>query len=240
MLNFEKIKKQQPELNLEDANKILANVFKESEAVPNSVPLEVLKAYSNYRKERFSLQRMIIVIIMALFLMLPLLFVPAVFTIQADMAETGINPVYTLEVQSKMLVKRVTAQIGGHNIPVYEVDTHVYSIEPAINGKMKVTVTLLNNQQTTQYIDVGGADLETPVLISTETRDGLVYLYLSDIGSGVDYENVSAVGLESGEIQPEFIDEGAGCIAFPYPNSTMNVFIPDFAGNELQLVINIR
>ena len=67
---FQKTVEHQPELRLEDARRILRNVFEENNVEPNSVPLEVLTAYSNYRKERFSLQRIIIVIIMVLFLSL--------------------------------------------------------------------------------------------------------------------------------------------------------------------------
>lgn len=239
MVFFNKTMEQQPELKLEDADKILENVFKESNVEPNSVPLEVLTAYSSYRKERFSLQRIVIVIIMVLFLLLPLLFVPVQFTIQANVKETEINPTYTLQVESRMPVKRITAEIDGRNIPVYEVDAQVYSIEPAINGKMKIMVTLINNQQSIQYVDVGNVDLETPVLTSTETKDGMVYLHLSDTGSGIDYANVRATSVEGEIVQPQVLDENEGCIAFPYPNGTLNVYIPDFAENVLQLVISI-
>lgn len=237
---FQKTVEHQPELRLEDAGRILKNVFKENNVEPNSVPLEVLTAYSNYRKERFSLQRMIIVIIMVLFMLLPLLFIPSIFTIQTNTAQSEINPTYTLEVTSRMPVKRITAEINGRNVPVYEMDAHVYSIEPMVNGRMAVTVTLVNNQQSVQYIDVGNVDLEAPVLISTETRDGLVYLYLSDTGLGIDYANVSTISAGGEAVKPQFIDEKVGCIALPYPNETLNVYIPDFAENTLQLVISIE
>lgn len=236
---FQKTVEQQPELKLEDASRILANVFRENNVEPNSVPLEVLTAYSNYRKERFSLQRVVIVIIMTMFLLLPLLFVPSVFTIQPNDGGTEMNPTYTLAVTSRMPVKRITAEIDGRNIPVYEVDAHVYSLEPSINGRMRIEVTLMNNQRSEQYIDVEKVDLESPVLISTETGNGLVYLYLSDTGSGIDYANISAVSIEGTAVQPQFIDEASGCVAFPYPNGTLNVYILDFAENTLQLVINI-
>lgn len=240
MAIFQKTNDQQPQLQLEDASKILENVFKENQVEPNTIPLEVLTAYSNYRKERFSLQRLIIVIIMVLFLMLPLLFVPSTFTIQPNMAPDTTNPTFTLKVTSNMLVKRITAVIDGRNVPIYEQDSHVYSIEPAVNGKMKVTVTLMNNQTATEYVDVQHVDLDAPVILSNTYDDDYVYLYLSDVGSGVDYENIMAVNSAGETIKPVSYEEASGCVTFSYPKDTLNISIPDFAHNKLQLIISLK
>lgn len=241
MAIFKKNKKEQlPQLNIEDASKILENVFRENQMAPNTVPLEVLTAYSNYRRERFSLQRMILLIIMVLFLMLPFLFIPSTFTLKRNVSADAPNPTYTLEVTSKMLVDRVTASIDGRNVPVYEVDSHVYSIEPALNGTMTVTVTLMNRQTCTKTVEVQHVDLETPIVVSNDFRDGQIYLYLSDTGSGVDYENIYATDLSGHIIHPVSYDKASGCVVFSYPEETLNVFIPDYAKNKLQLVISLR
>ena len=241
MAIFQKNKKEQiPQINIEDASKILENVFRENQMAPNTVPLEVLTAYSNYRKERFSLQRMIILIIMVLFLMLPFLFIPSTFTLKRNVTADEPNPTYTLEVTSKMLVDRITATIDGRNIPVYEVDSHVYSIEPALNGTMTVTVTLMNRQTCTKTIEVQHVDLETPTVVSNKFHDGQIYLYLSDTGSGVDYENIYATDLSGHTIQPTSYDKDSGCVVFPYPKESLNVFIPDLAKNKLQLIISLK
>lgn len=240
MAIFHKTKEQQPQLDINHANKILENVFKESNLEPNLVPLEVLTAYSNYRKERFSLQRLLIIIIMVLFFMLPFLFIPSSFSITENTDDTDGKPTYTLKVTSKMLVDHITAVIDGRNIPVYETDSRVYSIEPSINGRMAITVSLINKQTTTKYVEVTAADSETPVLLSTNTDESFVYLYLSDTGSGIDYENITAIGENQETIQPESTDKSTGCVTFPYPNGVMNIYIPDFAGNKLQLVIRIK
>lgn len=240
MTMFQKEMDQQPKLKLDDASKILENVFKESNVEPNSVPLEVLTAYSNYRKERFSLQRLVLVIIMVLFFMLPFLFVPSRFEIVKNAEQTEINPTYTLNVTSKMLIKRVTAEINGRNVPVYEVDAHKYSIEPSVNGTMKVTVTLMNHQTSTQYVEVEHVDMQNPTVVSTSTDENYVYLYLSDIGSGIDYETIEAVRMDGQTVQPAFVEEETGCVAFSYPDTTLNVYIQDKAANQLQLVISLH
>lgn len=235
MTLFEKSTEQKPNLNLEQASKILANVFEANDVEPNSIPLEVLTSYSNYRKERFSLQRMIIVIILVLFFMLPFLFIPSDFVIQADDVLDATNPTYTLEVTSPMLVKRINASIDGRNIPVYEMDSHIYSIEPMVNGRMTVTVTLMNNQVSTQYIEVNNVDLKAPVMISSEVDKKNVYLYLSDSGTGINYEDIEGVEGDGSIVKPVSYDKKTGCVVFAYPEGSLNVIIPDFAETRCNL-----
>lgn len=229
-----------PQLSFEEASRILEQTFDANEMENNSVPLEVLASYSSYRKERFTLQRTILVIIMALFILLPLLFVPVVFWINRD--ETlarNYNPVYRLTVASKMPVDRVNATIDGYNIPVYEVDSHIYSIEPPRNGEMVVTVTLINRQTLTRYMDVTGVDREVPTVLSCTKEGDLLYLYLADAGSGVDFSKVEALDLEGRKLEPAAVDEQKGYVALPAASNTINVYVADFAGNKLQLILTI-
>lgn len=229
-----------PQLSLEEASRILEQAFKANEMENNTIPLEVLASYSNYRKERFTLQRTILVIIMTLFILLPLLFIPVAFHVDED--ETlarNYNPVYRLEVDSFMLVERVNATIDGYNIPVYEVDSHVYSIEPSRNGQMAVTVTLTNRQTMTQYVDVTEVDREVPTVVSCSKVGDELHLYLSDAGSGVDYSKIEAYGLDGKEIKPVEIDEETGFVILPAASDTINVYVADLAENKLQLILTI-
>lgn len=233
-------KTEEPQLNIDTASKILENVFIKNQVEPNSVPLEVLTAYSNYRRERFSTQRTILVIIMVLFLILPFCFIPASFSIDSETDAHTANPTFDLHVETKMPVRRITATVNGRNIPVYEVGTHRYSIEPTENGMMTVTVTLMNNQQETKSIEVSNVDVEAPVVVSNEVDSEYVYLYLSDSGSGINYEGIQAVSLDGTVFKPSFYNETTGCVAFAYPSESLNVFVPDYADNSLQLILTIR
>ncbi|MBD5396483.1 MAG: hypothetical protein HDR71_19955 [Lachnospiraceae bacterium] len=229
-----------PQLPLEEASKILAQALAANEMEDNSIPLEVLASYSSYRKERFSLKRVILLIIMILFLMLPFLFVPCSFTVVEDPnLDRDYNPVYSLEVDSFMLVSRVNATIDGYNIPVYEVGAHVYSIEPSRNGQMTVTVTLRNRQTMTQYVDVNTVDREVPTAISCTKEGDQIHLYLSDSGAGIDFEEIEALDLQGQIIEPVSMDEEAGCIVFPATFDTINVNVPDRAGNKLHLILTM-
>lgn len=240
MIFFKRKKEPKIELELDQACKILEQVFEVNHVEQNTIPLEVLAAYSDYRKERFSLQRLILVIILVLFFMLPFLFIPSAFTITADKEASAPNPTYTLEVTSPMLVKRVNASIDGRSVPVYETDAHIYSIEPAINGQMAVTVTLMNNQETTQYINVETVDLEAPAVVSNGMDSEHIFLYVSDTGTGIDYEHVKGIDMNGKTVAPVVYDPESGCIAFQYPKDTLNVYIPDFAENTLHLILSVR
>ena len=240
MTFFKKSKEPKPELDLDQACKILEQVFETNNIEPNSIPLEVLTAYSNYRKERFSLQRLILVIILVLFLMLPFLFIPSNFDIALNGEDSVTNPTYTLRVTSPMLVERVNASIDGHNVPVYETDSRIYSIEPTMNGRMEVTVTLMNRQQSTRYVDVKNVDLEAPVVVSNDIDEENIYLYVSDAGTGVDYEHVAGIDANGRVVKPLSYDEESGCIVFSYPENSLNVYITDFAENKLQLVLSLK
>lgn len=238
MLKFKKANEVM--LDEEAASKILESVFEKNHVEPNSIPLEVLTAYSSYRKERFALQRSILVIMMVLFLMLPFLFIAPDFSMKADDSKYTATPVYEVDVDSFMPVARITATIDGHNIPVYEMDAHQYSIEPAINGRMRVTVTLLNKQQTTKYIEVTNVDVTVPVLVSTKWDDDYLYLTLSDSESGINYGKIKAVDTAGNSHTPVSYNESISQIVFAYPDDSLNVYIPDNAGNSLQLVISLK
>lgn len=229
-----------PQLDLETASRILEHAFEANQMETNTIPLDVLVSYSNYRRERFTLQRTILVVIMTLFLLLPLLFIPSSFTVERIDTDTPYNPVFRLEVDSFMLVERVSASIDGSNIPVYETDAHVYSIEPTKNGQMAVTVTLANKQTRTEYIDVTAVDREVPVVTSCERDEERIYLYLSDWDSGVDFPAIQAVNLSGAPVIPDSVNPATGCVTFTEVTDSLNVFVPDLAGNKLQIVLTIR
>ncbi|MCI9135779.1 MAG: hypothetical protein HFI31_16600 [Lachnospiraceae bacterium] len=235
------IKKQKkPQLDSETASKILELAFEANQREPNTIPLDVLTAYSNYRRERFTLQRTILVVMMTLFLLLPFLFIPASFTLSSQTEGYSAHPVYGIEVDTFMLVERLTATIDGHNIPVYEVDSHVYSLEPTMNGRMEVTVTLINRQTMTKYIDVTNVDNQSPVIISNHMKDDVLYLHFSDAGSGINYKEIQAVNLSGEQIAPVLVDPATGCVAFDRPEETLNLFVPDYADNNLHIILSVE
>ncbi len=103
-----------------------------------------------------------------------------------------------------------------------------------------MTVTLSNRQYQAQDILVDSVDREAPLLVSSQQKSRHVCLYLEDQDSGIDYDGIYAI-YESGEqVEPVSCNRKTGCVEFRYPDTMMNVFIPDMAGNRLQLIVSLE
>lgn len=229
-----------PVLDEKTASQMLENIFDACEVEPNSVPLSVLTSYSNYRRERFLLQRLLLVIIMLFFCLVPLLFItPDIQVNSQDSGPKG-KPSYELAVNSLIPVSRITATVDGNHVPVYEVGDKTYSVEPTSNGTMTVTVTLKNRQFATESFNVTGADTSSPIVLSDRQEGDLVYLYISDPDSGVDYEGISAIDIDGKEIQPASYDESENYVVFEHPEKSLNIYIPDKVGNTLHLILTVK
>lgn len=229
-----------PELDESTASQMLENIFDACEVEPNTVPLSVLTSYSNYRRERFLLQKVLLVIILLFFCLVPLLFIAP--DIDLNLRDQGTNgkPAYELVVDTFIPVSRITATIGSSNVPVYEVADKTYSIEPTLNGTMTVTVTLKNHQFASVTCEVSGVDTVSPVVLSDKMVGDQIYLYLSDPDSGVDYDNISAIDIDGKEVEPVSFNQAGDYIIFDYPEKSLNIYVPDKAGNTLHLILTVR
>lgn len=228
-----------PALDMPKAEQILKEIFEACGREPNPTPLEVLASYQNYRQERYALQKSILGAVFVLFLLLPLLFFRPAFSLFLNpIAEPG-RPVYQVQVTTCFPISMITAKIDGHPIAVYETGSHTYSIEPTRNGMMTVTVTLINRQSVEQNIWVSKVDRTAPSLLSNRQGDGQLCLYLMDEDSGIYYEGIYALNPEEERIEPLFYDPETGRVEFPFPTATIEVYIPDRAGNLLQLIVSV-
>lgn len=235
-----KINKNIPPLSADAADKLLANVFDACNQEHNSVPLDTLESYSEYRREKYGLQKVLLIIILVLFLALPFCFIAPEFTLDLLSEDFPRFPEYRVKVASFMPIRLVTADINGKNVPVYEAGEREFSIEPTVNGHLTVKVTLGNRQWNIKETDVSGIDIEAPVLLNDEHSGGYFNLYLTDgDGLGIDYGGIYGVLSNGTTIYPVSIDEGAGLVSFVFPDQSANFYIPDLKGNTLHLVLTI-
>ena len=229
-----------PMLDAAEAARMLDSIFEESGVEPNSIPMEALTAYSDYRRERYLLQRIIIVIAMVLFLLLPFLFIAPDYTVSLQRNGERDLPVYTIEVGSFLPVSQVTATLEGHSLPVYPEEDRAYTIEPTRNGDMIVSVTFVNRQKTSKIIHVQDVDEQGPEILSASTDREYVYITVQDKGIGVDYEGVYA-RTDSGEIlRPDSYNEVTGEIILRYPSEPCDLYVPDHIGNTLHLRLSFQ
>ena len=222
-----------------EAAEMLAAVFDACGSKHNNIPMEALASYAVYRKERFSVQRSVLAVALTIFMLLPLLFFLPGFTVEEkDEGARGL-PVYTVEVKSLLPVNRVLATLKDHSLPVYEAGAKEFTVEPIRNGKLSISVELINRQMVTDDYDVTGVDAEGPKLIDNKAEGDTFIIKVEDAGIGVDYRAVYAVGASGEVYYPLSSGEETG-IVFEYPDEAWDIYIPDHIGNTLHLAIKLQ
>lgn len=226
-----------PELSIEDMTQILDRVFEACQIKPVQVPLESVVSYTKYRMERFSIQKTAALIAFVIFLLVPALFIAPRFSIAGVDSPNGAETVQ-IRLDNLAPVRSITAVIGDVSMPVHDEGNHIYTVQPAKNGAMYITVTLFNGQQNTQEYNVIGADNTAPVLTDYSVKDGKLTLIVDDgDGLGINFDGVCA-NAANDSLEPVSYDSDTGEIIFELPEDDITVVIPDMAGNILQLTIS--
>ena len=227
-------------LSPDAASQMLSNVFEACNYQANRVPLEVLQSYSNYRRERYLLQKGIILMVALLFAMLPLLFVaPEVSASWVEDAPTG-SPILEFETKSLLPVESVKASMGAREMDVYQVEKDAYRVRPTQNGTLVIIVTLINKQSTETRVEVDGVDVTPPQLVGSSLVDGELEIFLSDDSGELDFDGIYAVDADGNKVYPLRYDTEKMSVIFAYPDAYLNMFISDKYHNTLQLVLTIQ
>lgn len=228
------------QLDPQVASQMLSNIFDACDIEANTVPLEVLTSYSNYRKERFLTQKIILAILLLLFFLLPILFVAPKFTLEQKEGEVPGKPYVALQVTNLIPTDKINAMMGDSKVPVYEMADGTYQVIPDRNGQLEVTVTLMNEQYTTRSIKVTDVDTKSPVLISSERIDGKLMIYFEEDSGILDYENIYAKTTDGEIIKPLSYSEKDLCVTFSYPTEPINIYVSDISDNTLQVVLTLK
>ena len=163
-----------PVLDEEEVSGLLREIFEESGARPNSVPLEALRAYTAYRRERFYILRGILAAILVLFFLMPFLFIEMKLTVSPKGPGFRKLPVYTLDVESPVPARYIKADMKQRQLPIYEESAKTYTVEPIRNGLLKIEVMGVNRQKASVSVEVTDVDSAGPKLLSGGEEDGLV------------------------------------------------------------------
>ena len=226
-----------PMLSEDAAQKLLNNVFDACDQTPNTVPLDKLTSYSEYRRERYSLQKIVLIIIFLLFMALPFCFVLPHFTTEKVSPDDARIPKYAIRVLSGFPLSRVTADVDGHNVTVYETGDRTYAVEPTVNGLMTIRVTNINHQYALEQIMITGIDNDPPDMTGNEKKGDRLYIYVTDAGTGINYDGAYAEYMSGKVLRP--VECGDGYVAFDYPSESVNIYIPDNKENVLHLVVSL-
>lgn len=232
-------RRRQAKLTTQEMAGILEQIFEETGREPNTIPMEAISSYTVYRKERFTLQRAILVGAVIVFLLLPILFILPKYEVRAAETKTRGLPVYSVHVRSVLPVGKVTASIKDHSLPVYEAGAKDFTIEPIRNGTMQIYVELFNHQGIEKECEVSDVDAAGPVLKDTVIGEDEFTLFVKDDGIGVDYKEVYAVGASGTIYEPIEADDENG-IRFAYPDEAWDIYVSDHIGNVLHLALTLQ
>ena len=123
----------------------------------------------------------------------------------------------------------------------WDVDTGRIVTEPVENTRVYFGNPNDRRVQTQPYIIIESRQLVYKVrreaMDNSETE--WESIMPDDDRSGVDFEGIFALDAERNVVDPVSFDAESGVVAFAYPESMLNIFIPDKSGNTLQIVITV-
>lgn len=225
-----------PPLPQKTAEQMLENIFLLCDKTPNSVPLKTLIAYSNYRQERFSMQRTVIIVLLVLFLLLPFLFITTDLSVTRMETGPNENPTYRIRLSSSLPVRQISARVNGVTQPIYEEGNNIYTLRPGRNGVLTVEATLFNLQKTKETVSVAGVDFGNPRLYRVRRTGDSVFLFFRDTVSGIDFSAITVTD-HQGHSVPFQYDTDTDCLTLAHTNENLNIEVPDNRGNVLKLVL---
>lgn len=115
----------------------------------------------------------------------------------------------------------------------------IYTATVKRNGRYFITVTANNGRADTSSVSIISID-ETLPEADCHVKDGLLYITVSDLGSGIDYDNLYLTTASGDKIKPENSEPAAGTAVFLLPKEDAVLCVQDLAGNRAQAPISYR
>lgn len=159
-----------------------------------------------------------------------------------------IHKVDTAEVDGKLrvsfamghrpLLQSVSVKLNGHPLPIAREDEDYYVLVDA-NGELLIETETVIGVHASEAMTIEGVDRETPHLAGDELKDGVLCIHLTDgEGSGVDWENITAVSVATGEaVEIDSVDPEQECIYITLPEESIRIYVPDLKGNCLTAIL---
>lgn len=230
--------KEVPELDSATTSRLLNNVFAECNYVPNTIPLETLESWGNYKKTDFRRGRRISYVILVILVLFPMFFFkPTIIAQRTNVNSTG-NAVYEIQVKTLIPVRSVYASIGDRPLTLEKVNSRNYIASVPQNGSLKVDAVSLNGQHTQKSFEVSYIDTEKPELVKAYNEGNKVNIVIRDTYSGINYDDIVGTDTDGNKVEPISIDKESETIVFELPSKSVTVNIPDNSGNELQILLS--
>lgn len=222
------------------ADYVLDSILSASGLPPNTVPLSTLRDQANYKKSKFGIQKVLVLLVFLAILSLPLFVLHPTLTVVDETNQiSGTSLLYRAKVEALMPISTVTATLDGIPLSITETGKRSYAIQPTTNGLLEVKVILASGQRATKKIQVTANDTTPPEIVDHSTNADTLVLSLKDDDSGVDWGGIKGLDENGVTILPESYDEAAGTVTFAYPSQSMNIYVKDNTGNTLQTIITV-
>lgn len=229
-------------LDNETADKVLQQVFLSCRQDPNTIPFEVLKKTDTKNRTWRRIFQWACIVVLIVFLLAPYFFIkPKITETSLTTNANDGTMCYHFIIRGYLPVYEVTARLNGRDVPVEHYgDGNAYQIPLDEDGTLTVTAVLYNSRSTVKTAEIEKEDKAAPELIAYDFREDGVRITVSDTGKGIRYEGVYGLLPDKTKVLPISCDRETSTVVFPYPEDTMNIYIPDRAGNTLQIVLNPR
>ena len=127
-----------------EAEKLLGEIFEECGFEELRVPISDLLDYSAFRKENYGYRRTLLSIFIALFALVPILFVIPRFDVTKGTGTTRKIPSLNIKVGGLLPIKSVVAVLNGIRLPVYEINSRSFNVEPTSKKSQSMFSNILS------------------------------------------------------------------------------------------------
>lgn len=228
------------DMTLNNAEQILESVLILVGADTNTLPLEALISYHQYRNNRLMFQRALLLIALLGLVLIPF------FTLSPSMDVTLVPGSYngdfekfSINVKTIVPVDYVEGTLDNDKVTIMLENDKMYTAYITGNGTFTVTTTLLNRKSVTKTIEINDFDVTPPMVTSYYLDNGDLIVITSDDRSGVDFEKTVVTQLSTGkEFGPIEYNEGTGLMRFPYIQADSALTVVDKEGNQKSYTID--
>lgn len=140
----------------------------------------------------------------------------------------------TVKMTSLLPVKGFEASMDS--VPIEPIkDGKTYTFQVDRNGTLELLATNFNGMMYRSYVPINILDYTPPTVLDAATEDGVLTFRLEDTQSGVDYSSIRATNASNQSVEPISIDQNTATVKFPLRvGSTLNIYVSDMSGNEVQ------
>lgn len=227
------------QLDQKAAGDILANVFDQCSQEPNPTPIETIRSRKRRHDVLLVLCWTVACLAIVACIILPISMATARVEVSWVEGTPAGSPVLQLAADSFIPIESITAYLDGKEVRVHEVAEQIYQLYPDQNGRLVLTLTLMNKHTTEATVEVVGVDHTPPQLVSSSLESGELEIFLEDTDSAIDFDGIYALSVNGDRVEPLRCNPGAGSVVFAFPEDSLNIFVSDECGNQLQLVLTV-